>query len=214
MNKHLRICSISFLICLLFSACNNSTNDTPTITEADSIEAKPLTPTDTVAAKPSTKEFRSHINSKAVLTAAELDTTDDKRLEDKILYNIYSKLNESLDNDAAVIPTLSRPRQVIYYIYEMEGEVNNGGFDQYFLNSKGKSSKTTIDALKEINALKFSSLLIQAESIFKSSDKTGDQKQELYSKLDQEFYALYKTEDISSLKVKYIRDNIQRLVDK
>src|SRR5437762_10408868 len=47
---------------------------------------------------------------------------------------------------------LSRAEQVFRVIWELEAEVNNGGFHQYFSNSSGDSAFAVVDALKGVGA--------------------------------------------------------------
>jgi hypothetical protein len=44
------------------------------------------------------------------------------------------------------------PSDIVALVEGVEGEVNNGGFDQFFFNSSGDYAKETIDALKQIGA--------------------------------------------------------------
>ncbi|HMO81211.1 MAG TPA: DMP19 family protein [Pyrinomonadaceae bacterium] len=44
------------------------------------------------------------------------------------------------------------PIDIVMLVECLEGEVNNGGFDQFFFNSSGDYAKETIDALKQIGA--------------------------------------------------------------
>lgn len=45
---------------------------------------------------------------------------------------------------------LSPPERVFRAIWELEGEANNGGLDQYFFNSSGSLVPDVVDALKTI----------------------------------------------------------------
>lgn len=47
---------------------------------------------------------------------------------------------------------LSKQERVILAVWQLEAEVNNGGFDQYFRNSAGEHAPCAIEALEEIGA--------------------------------------------------------------
>jgi uncharacterized protein DUF4375 len=47
---------------------------------------------------------------------------------------------------------LSHPERVFRAIWELEAEVNNGGFEQYFSNSSGELAPHVVDALRVIGA--------------------------------------------------------------
>ena len=50
--------------------------------------------------------------------------------------------------------TQSFPQKVFSAIWEVESEVNNGGFSQYFLNDSAESAYFVVGALEEIGAPK------------------------------------------------------------
>jgi hypothetical protein len=168
---------------------------------------------------PVMKEFRNNIETNRKLTKQTLDTSSDERLEDKIIANIDSKLNPELGNDKDVLPTLSKARQAIYYIYQVEVEVNDGGFDQFYLNNFVNSDRSymfnrTTDAFKLIGATRFAALIEKANQVFKANEKDFAEKEGLFDELDQEFYDSYKQENLSDLRIKFIKNNIEAFVDK
>ena|SRR5579864_2438669 len=96
----------------------------------------------------------------------------------------------------------SRPQKIFSAIWEVEAEVNNGGFKQYFLNNSAESAHFVAEALEAIGAPKtaeicrraiaiaFPSGLPKATELIQSaaadfSDETMDKLDEL----DQEFFA-------------------------
>jgi hypothetical protein len=165
------------------------------------------------------QEFRQNIEANRILTKQMLDTTADEKLEDKIIANIDSKQDQNLSNDKDVLPTLSKERQAIYYIYLVEMEVNNGGFDQFYLNKFINNDGSymfdkTAEAFKLIGATKFADLVEKANQLFKANEKEFADKEGLFEKVDQEFYDTYKQENLFDLRTKFIRNNIDSFVDK
>jgi hypothetical protein len=57
---------------------------------------------------------------------------------------------------------LSFPERVFGLIWELESEVNNGGFRQYFLNSTGTLAPHVIDALNAVGAARTAALVQEA----------------------------------------------------
>jgi hypothetical protein len=57
---------------------------------------------------------------------------------------------------------LSVPERIFRIIWELEGEVNNGGLDQYFFNSSGSLVPDVVDALKTIGAFRMAGILEDA----------------------------------------------------
>ena len=116
--------------------------------------------------------------------------------------------------------SLSQPERNICYIEDLEREVNNGGFDQFFLNSSGDNTQETILALKEIGSTRFLSLLESATQQFPSGKVPRDRDERLevmeqmeertesaWNDLDDQFY-MY-DEDIYGLLIAYIQKNIK-----
>ena len=74
------------------------------------------------------------------LTRNNIDTISDKNLEQVIVDNISLKVNGDSENEYFVAKELTKPQQMIFIIEQVEAEVNNGGFNQFFYNSSGKFS--------------------------------------------------------------------------
>ena len=163
--------------------------------------------------------FSQNIEANRILTKQILDTTADEKLEDKIIANIESKQNTDFSNDEDILPTLPKERQAIYYIYLVEMDVNNGGFDQFYLNTFVNNNGSymfdkTSEAFALIGATKFADLIKRANQIFKENEKGFANKQGLFDKLDKEFYDTYQQENLSALRIKFIRGKIDAFVDK
>jgi len=106
------------------------------------------------------------------------------------------------------IKKLKPQERVIYLISEFETEVNNGGFDQFFVNETSRYATETMDCLKAINAQYTADLLrtaINALSSAKTEDDLLRIEQEL-NMLDDKFYEY--TDDLETLQIEYIFTNI------
>lgn len=89
-------------------------------------------------------------------------------------------------------------------IDELEMEVNNGGFNQYFINSSGQNCYETLNALKKVKKVKTAKLLEDAINLINPNHLSENelieklQKREVndekisgeLNKLDNEFYKL------------------------
>jgi Domain of unknown function (DUF4375) len=116
---------------------------------------------------------------------------------------------------------LSDEEKVIVYIGELEREVNNGGFSQFFFNTSGDYTEEVIQSLQKIGSIKFLSLAESAKAQFPNfivpADK-AERRQILeeidedannkWNDLDNEFYQY--EEDIYSLMSSYIERNIEK----
>jgi len=95
----------------------------------------------------------------------------------------------------------SKPQQVFSTIWELESEVNNGGFSQYFFNSSRETAHFVVEALETIQAPLMADICSRAirtgfpEGLPADSDQIqavasdfSDETSSALGTLDQEFY--------------------------
>lgn len=80
------------------------------------------------------------------------------------------------------VEKLNYEQRVIYITQELEMEVNNGGFDQFFYNSGGNVANELMWAFGEIGATKTMEICKKAVSIF--GDKVPEDREEREEALD------------------------------
>ena len=106
-------------------------------------------------------------------------------------------------------------------VWALEGEVNNGGFDQYYFNTSGDWAIDTPDALIEIGAAKTAEIVKRGNDLFgisgPSRDSTirqtqlNDFSESVHTQLgslDADFYRY--TDDLSTLLASYLTRNRPR----
>ncbi|MCK6459466.1 MAG: DMP19 family protein [Planctomycetes bacterium] len=111
---------------------------------------------------------------------------------------------------------LTLAERVFRAIWELEGEVNNGGFEQYFFNTSGDTAFAVVDALREVGAHQAARIAEQANALFPGSacpkDRAERQKQlgalgpgqkSLLEDLDGQFYAY--PDNLTELLFGYVR---------
>ena len=111
---------------------------------------------------------------------------------------------------------MTEPQKLFNYNQDLEREVNNGGFSQYFLNSSGDNAHETVLSLKAIGADKTADLLQKAIDQFpgKTVPKNRDKRteiveeidetaEEVWNNLDQKFYEY--EDDLNTLNIEYVR---------
>lgn len=97
--------------------------------------------------------------------------------------------------------SLSATERIVYCVWWLEAEINNGGFDQFFFNSAGNLYAETRDALTIIGAHKTRKLLESAAAVAfpaapptnraerNSLQASSDEAAEQLDDLDRRFYA-------------------------
>ena len=160
-----------------------------------------------------------------VLTPEIIKEIPDIELEQAIFDNIYENIKGDFDNEFEKINELSKGQKAFWSTWVIEGEVNNGGFNQFYFNSSGQFHEMAEIGFKIIGAKKFSQLTKRANKIYAENKKRleefNDGTLESFSEsykdnplndLDTEFYELYDSEKISDLRIKYIREHTNEFI--
>lgn len=112
---------------------------------------------------------------------------------------------------------LTEPQRKFYLNQNLEREVNNGGFNQYFINSAGDFAHETIDSLIAIGALKTATILQKAIDLFPGSRVPTDRRERIdmvlhdianlddpvWDEIDQAFFSY--EDDLNKLNKDFIR---------
>ena len=155
------------------------------------------------------------------LTNEIIDATAD----DKLLQVVFDNLSEQLPKDHRkeydyVTTKFNSSQQAIFLCWILEGEVNNGGFNQYYTNSSDQYASLVPELLSMMKATKFAELISRANVIYETNYQkiTKDQDGTLagfsksyeenpLSTLDTEFYNLYLEENLHQKQIDFIRMN-------
>lgn len=161
------------------------------------------------------------------LTEQIIDTTSDENLLQVVIDNLSEKQPTDYEKEYETVMSWNKSKQAIYMIWLLEGEVNNGGYNQFYFNSSGLFYKHLPEMLKLVGAVKFADLTQRANITFEKENPKITQHQdgtiEGFSKsyddnplnnYDTEFYKLYETENLQDIQVKYIRTHKTEFIDK
>ncbi|NNV54108.1 DUF4375 domain-containing protein [Panacibacter sp. KCS-6] len=161
------------------------------------------------------------------LTEQIIDTTPDDNLLQVVFDNLSEKQPTNYEKEYETVMSWNKSRQAIYMIWALEAEVNNGGYNQFYFNSSGQFYKHLPDALRLVGATKFADLTKRANETFEKENPKITQHQDgtlegfsksyddnPLNKYDDEFYDLYKMENLQQIQVAYIRKNKKEFIDK
>ena len=162
-----------------------------------------------------------------IITRELLDTLPDDELERAIIDNMHLKMEQDLSDEIIILQKSTIGRQTIYTTWWIEGEVRNGGFNQYFFNSNGIYLPYLLNGLKELNDSDYSSIINKAIQIYEqkvkeqhdSQDGSMEEFMDSYESnpldaLDEEFYKLIKNKPLAELRVNYIRNHYAQFIEK
>jgi Domain of unknown function (DUF4375) len=198
----------------LFGCAERSNNNDGKLTKVNDEQlAKPI------------DEFKNRSVHK-VLTSQIIDTTSNENLLQNIFDNLAEKQPLDYKKEYETVISWNKSRQAIYLIWLLEAEVNNGGYNQFYFNSSGQFYKHLPDALKLIGANKFADLTKRANDTFEKENPKITQHQDgtiegfsksyddnPLNKFDNEFYELYKIEDLQQLQINFIRKYKSDFID-
>lgn len=161
------------------------------------------------------------------LTEQIIDTTSEDNLLQVVFDNLSQRQPIDYEKEYETVMSWNKSRQAIYMIWLLEGEVNNGGYNQFYFNSSGQFYKHLPDALKLVGANKFADLTKRANDIFEKENPKITQHQDgtlegfsksyddnPLNKFDDEFYGLYKTENLQQIQLDFIRKHKKEFIDK
>ncbi len=113
---------------------------------------------------------------------------------------------------------LNQSQKTFFLNQNLEREINNGGFNQFYFNSSGDFAHETIDSLKAIEAHKTAEIVTKANDQFPEGTVPKDRSERqdileqiekdanvVWGKLGQKFYEY--VDDLNQLNLEYIRKN-------
>lgn len=116
------------------------------------------------------------------------------------------------------LQNITDAEKTFIYVDILEGEVNNGGFDQFFFNSSGEYAHEALEAYERIGAYKTADLIYRAIRLFpvlpipKDTETRREIMRELddsisrkWNKLDDEFYEY--EDNVAVLMIEFIKKN-------
>ena len=159
-----------------------------------------------------------------VLTPEILGKISDANLEYAIIDYVYSKINGNWEKEYAIVTSLPKSFQMVYSTDQLEGEVNNGGFNQYFWNSSGAFQNEALEGYKTLGATEHIEIVEEAIKIYqgiapkikKFKDKgtleafSESYKDNPLDKCDEKFFKL----NAGPIRIKYIREHLDQFTGK
>lgn len=157
------------------------------------------------------------------LTHSIVESIPDEKVVEVIYdYALFCIGDKSYEDDT--LNQLPEPVQAVFLVWLLNGEVHNGGFDQYFFNSSGYFIYETIDFLAKIKACNVQNLTQKAldavnvigfdEEQYKALQKSqeleyDEEVSEILENLDNKFYDY--PDDLDELLLNYVKEKMDKL---
>lgn len=160
---------------------------------------------------PSETSTELHKNRPVYLELTEeiIDATPDINLLHTIFDHLSAKLPGDNDKKYEKVMSWNTSRQTIYMLWVVKAEMNKGGYSQFHNTPNGRFHPHLPDAFRRIGVQKFADLTERANNILEEKNETS-----VLDELDNEFYALYETENLRQRQVDFIREHKEDFVDK
>ena len=140
------------------------------------------------------------------LTKEIIESTPDENLLQLIFDNVAEIIKDK--NELDTLKKLSIGQQAHYSVWIVEGEVNNGGFYQFYQNLNGEFAPMAIEGFKIFGAFKHAELMEKAHKLADSFESGIDGLPDL----DTIFYSLEKEENLERLRIYFIRQHIDQFI--
>jgi uncharacterized protein DUF4375 len=145
------------------------------------------------------------------LDAEMLASIPDDQVELAIIEHINEKLEGHYEDEEKIVAALPEGARALYLTWELESEVYNGGFGQYYVNSAGLFAEDAVGALEFFAAGKHAEVLRKANQINAAEKARAGGVSEDFSEsyafeldeLDGAFYSV--EENLSVLRIAKIR---------
>lgn len=115
---------------------------------------------------------------------------------------------------------LKQPEKVVICVWSLKGEIDNGGFEQWFFNESGDWAIDTPESLRLINAPLAAAMVENSIAIFPKGpppqntderreflESASDDTNKKWHQLSEQFYK--EEEDLESLLLAYAKKNIK-----
>lgn len=148
-----------------------------------------------------------------------MDIVDIWKIDNKAIFLIA--MNSCISkkcNYGENITKLSSQERIFYVVMQLEAEVNNGGFSQYFYNSSGDWSNEVVKSYRAIGAIKVADICKKAITSFGAdippnrdvreiflNQFMNDEVNRILDECDNEFYEY--SEDLLNLNYQFIIKN-------
>jgi len=133
------------------------------------------------------------------------------------IIELDTKLNE-ISNYGEDIERLNESQKTVLFVENLEREISNGGFNQFFFNSSGNFSHETVTALKSIKAFKTADIVSKSISAWPNQKVPKDrvkrqdilaqieeQANPVWNNCDEEFYK--HQDNVVILLLDYVKSN-------
>lgn len=119
--------------------------------------------------------------------------------------------------ESSGLSSLTGPERVLFSVWGAAGQIENGGFDQFFYNSSGDYAAEAVEAFRAIGAVAKAAVIARALALFPNAAPPRDRDErigaldaltarageDVFESLDEAFYA--SPEDVDAMLAVYVQ---------
>jgi hypothetical protein len=109
----------------------------------------------------------SRDESELIVDPQTLESMSDEELEELVVNHAYANLEGRHGDVTKILETLQPGTRAVYLTSILEGEVNNGGFHQYYWNTGGRFAPGTVDAFHYFGLDQHAALMQEANAVYR-----------------------------------------------
>ena len=148
------------------------------------------------------KKAETHLSYR--LSKQETENFWKEENDDNLVYGLYEYIQKKSYNFLKV-ENLNEVEKNIMILNDLQAEVYNGGFEQYFFNSRGEFNDSLVKASMAVNATETAEICTKALDIIKRGLLKEQESELLHKECDTPFFE--KSENLTSLIAEYARNN-------
>jgi len=151
------------------------------------------------------------------LTSTSLTAIEDDQLEETVVFSMIRIDRATYDGTASSLKSFSQPWKQIVAVWQLWGEIANGGVHQYFYNSEGVDAELARDGLLAMKCDELAGLFDDAMKVWESerdmiqllkqrnawADFKGSERASELERFTESFYA--REAELKHALVRYIR---------
>ncbi|MBS1601191.1 MAG: DUF4375 domain-containing protein [Bacteroidetes bacterium] len=151
-----------------------------------------------------------------VLTEKFIDTAADDVVLLAVTDDLLARMGNS-STEYATVMSWNKARRSVFVVWQLDAEVNHGGFDQFYHNPSVKFYTLVPEALKYVGASLLADLVQRANRTYEQRlaqiKKEGGGMDSGFSEYDHAYYQINRKESLEKILVEFVRGHKAAFVD-
>jgi hypothetical protein len=154
----------------------------------------------------------------ARLDVDALQLIPDDEIEMVLMEFIWLRIGDDYSREYEAVTELSPGLQMLYTTWTVETEVNNGGFDQYFINTNGTLAAEALEGFRLLRARAHARIMENAIALYAKEHPEASRLRLIappidslsytdFESLDKAFYSISTEENLRQMRIDYIRQH-------